>query len=97
MKAALKGTIDNHLLRGRNNFQTYGNLSISHKVKLAYVNDLNQKEKLVKRCSQEKWTVKQLDSEIKSISNRKAQPAILKLVSKPDQFVTKYDVDTFQL
>jgi hypothetical protein len=93
---SLKVTADKHLLGDMENFRTYGNLSLSHKIRLAYVSELKEKEALIERCSKENWTVRQLEEAIRGPADKTVQPAILKLVVKPEQFVTKYDGDRFR-
>jgi uncharacterized membrane protein YvbJ len=74
MYDALKVNADKHLLARLRNFQTYGNLSLSHKIRLAYVTELKEKEALIERCSKENWTVRQLEAAIRGPADKKEQP-----------------------
>lgn len=61
---ALKLTVDYHMLEEWDSFQAYGKLSTSHKVKLAYVYNIEEKKELALLSNEEKWPVRRLSTEI---------------------------------
>lgn len=88
---ALKVSVDYHSLKGTDVFQTYGNLSNSHKVKLAYAPEEHKKE-LITGCEAENWSVRKLNEEIKNRKPpRKKSPAktLLSLVGKPEKLIAE--------
>lgn len=95
---ALKVSVDYHMLEGLDVFQTYGNLSNSHKVKLAYADEKDKKE-LIIGCGAENWPVRRLDEEIKkrkSPRKRSSINALLSLIKKPDELPASFPEETFQ-
>lgn len=97
---ALKVSVDYKLLKDELvDFQTYGNLSNSHKVTLAYVKDFEVKKELIPLCYAEKWPVRQLRNEIANRRHeRKKSPAkaLLSLVGKPEELLVAYSGGKFQ-
>ena len=88
---ALKVSVDCHLLEGSDVFQTYGNLSNSHKVKLAYADEKDKKE-LIKLCDAEKWSVRELGAEIakrRPERGKSKASSLLMLIRKPEILVDK--------
>lgn len=95
---ALKVSVDYHMLEGTDVFQTYGNLSISHKVKLAYA-DEKDKEGLIIDCGAENWPVRRLDEEIKrrkSPRRKSSLNALLSLIKNPEELSVSFPEETFQ-
>lgn len=95
---ALKVSVDYHMLEGTDVFQTYGNLSNSHKVKLAYADEKDKKE-LIIGCVAENWPVRRLNDEIKkrkSPRRRSSINALLSLIKKPDELPVSFPEETFQ-
>lgn len=95
---ALKVSVDYHMLEGTDVFQTYGNLSNSHKVKLAYADEKDKKE-LIIGCGAENWPVRRLDEEIKrrrSPRRKSSINALLSLIKKPDELPASFPEESFQ-
>ncbi len=78
-------------------FQTFGNLSNSHKVKLAY-EDEEVKNELIPLCFAEKWSVRRLNDELAKRKAGEESPAMtmLSLVSKPEKLFAAYPDNTIQ-
>jgi hypothetical protein len=78
---AIKVAVDAHFF----DFQTYGNLTISHRVKIAYVKDDQLKQSLIEQCDSNQWTVRQLDEKIKESKAKKKTETLelLAMVTNP--------------
>lgn len=62
---ALKVTVDDYFILEKDNFQTYGKLSVSHRVKLTSVGDnIELKKELAELSVSEKWSVRELSEQI---------------------------------
>ena len=97
---AIKVCVDEHKFK-EIDFHTYGNLPISHRVKLAYVPNDAVKKDLAQQSFDNNWTVKKLVQEIdnrKSKRGKKSSPltasrykALSSLLSKPEAFVENFE------
>ena len=72
---------------------TYGQLGVSHKVKLLPIKDKSLKEQLVSETVDDHLTVKQLDDRIKNLRKPRSK-SLISIVKSPDKFI---DDDSIKL
>lgn len=83
----------------KENFQTFGNLSISQRVKIAYYSgDMEEKKQLAQLSYEKKWSVRDLSKEIKTreFNKRPIHEQLVSLLASPKEFLKACEDETFQ-
>ncbi|WP_163336130.1 hypothetical protein [Desulfopila sp. IMCC35008] len=81
------------------NFQTFGNLSISQRVKIAYYKGSMEEKKQIAQLSYDnKWSVRDLSKEIKTreFGKKPVQEQLVYLLASPKEFMEACEQNKFQ-
>lgn len=95
---AIKVSVDSHRFE-QENFHTYGNLSISQRVKIAYYDgDMAEKKELAQLSYDKKWSVRDLTNEIKAreFDKKPVHEQLVSLLASPKDFLKACEGEAFQ-